>query len=86
MTAIKIAVFSSLLSIVTLSWSETISTNPAANTDRENQHTVSSHQYGARAPVVKPQPQNQPPVIVVVPANGNNPSNNQPQLRRENRR
>jgi hypothetical protein len=86
MTAMKIALFSSLLGIVTLSWSETISTNPAANTDRENQHTVSSHQYGARAPVVKPQPQNQPPVIVVVPANGNNPSNNQPQLRRENRR
>lgn len=86
MSAIKIALFTSLLGIVTLSWSETISTNPAANTDRENQHTVSSHQYGARAPVVKPQPQNQPPVIVVVPANGNNPSNNQPQLRRENRR
>jgi hypothetical protein len=86
MSAMKIALFASLLGIVTLSWSETISTNPAANTDRENQHTVSSHQYGARAPVVKPQPQNQPPVIVVVPANGNNPSNNQPQLRRENRR
>lgn len=86
MSAIKIALFTSLLGIVTLTWSETISTNPAANTDRENQHTVSSHQYGARAPVVKPQPQNQPPVIVVVPANGNNPSNNQPQLRRENRR
>jgi hypothetical protein len=86
MSAMKIALFTSLLGIVTLTWSETISTNPAANTDRENQHTVSSHQYGARAPVVKPQPQNQPPVIVVVPANGNNPSNNQPQLRRENRR
>jgi hypothetical protein len=86
MSAMKIALFTSLLGIVTLSWSETISTNPAANTDRENQHTVSSHQYGARAPVVKPQPQNQPPVIVVVPANANNPSNNQPQLRRENRR
>ena len=86
MSAIKIALFTSLLGIVTLTWSETISTNPAANTDRENQHTVSSHQYGARAPVVKPQPQNQQPVIVVVPANGNNPSNNQPQLRRENRR
>jgi hypothetical protein len=86
MSAMKIALFTSLLGIVTLSWSETISTNPAANTDRENQHTVSSHQYGARAPVVKPQPQNQPPVIVVVPAKGNNPSNNQPQLRRENRR
>ncbi len=86
MSAMKIALFTSFLGIVTLSWSETISTNPAANTDRENQHTVSSHQYGARAPVVKPQPQNQPPVIVVVPANGNNPSNNQPQLRRENRR
>ncbi len=86
MSAMKIALFTSLLGIVALSWSETISTNPAANTDRENQHTVSSHQYGARAPVVKPQPQNQPPVIVVVPANGNNPSNNQPQQRRENRR
>ena len=86
MSAMKIALFTSLLGTVTLTWSETISTNPAANTDRENQHTVSSHQYGARAPVVKPQPQNQPPVIVVVPANGNNPSNNQPQLRRENRR
>jgi len=86
MSAMKIALFTSLLGIVTLSWSETISTNPAANTDRENQHTVSSHQYGARAPVVKPQPQNQQPVIVVVPANGNNPSNNQPQQRRENRR
>ncbi len=86
MSAMKIALSTSLLGIVTLTWSETISTNPAANTDRENQHTVSSHQYGARAPVVKPQPQNQPPVIVVVPANGNNPSNNQPQLRRENRR
>lgn len=86
MSSMKIALFTSLLGIVTLTWSETISTNPAANTDRENQHTVSSHQYGARAPVVKPQPQNQQPVIVVVPANGNNPSNNQPQLRRENRR
>jgi hypothetical protein len=86
MSAMKIALFSSLLGIVTLSWSETISTNPAANTDQANQHTVSSHQYGARAPVVKRQPQTQPPVIVVVPANGNNPSNNQPQLRRENSR
>ena len=86
MSAMKVALFTSLLGIVTLTWSETISTNPTANTDRENQHTVSSHQYGARAPVVKPQPQNQPPVIVVVPTNGNNPSNNQPQLRRENRR
>ena len=86
MSSMKIALFTSLLGIVTLTWSETISTNPAANTDRENQHTVSSHQYGARAPVVKPPPQNQQPVIVVVPANGNNPSNNQPQLRRENRR
>jgi hypothetical protein len=86
MSAMKIALFSSLLGIVTLSWSETISTNPAANTDQANQHTVSSHQYGARAPVVKRQPQNQPPVIVVVPANGNNPSNNQPQQRRENSR
>jgi len=82
MSAMKIALFTSLLGIETLTWSETISTNPAANTDRENQHTVSSHQYGARAPVVKPQPQTQPPVIVVVPANGNNPSNNQPQQRR----
>ena len=86
MSAMKIALFSSLLGIVTLSCSETISTNPAANTDQANQHTVSSHQYGARAPVVKPQPQNQPPVIVVVPANGNNPSINQPQQRRDNRR
>jgi len=82
MSVMKIALFTSLLGIVTLSWSETISTNPAANTDRENQHTVSSHQYGARTPVVKRQPQTPPPVIVVVPANGNNPSNNQPQQRR----
>jgi hypothetical protein len=86
MSAMKIALFSSLFGIVTLSWSETISTNPAANTDKANQHTVSSHQYGARAPVVKRQAQTQPPVIVVVPASGINPSNNQPQLRRENRR
>jgi hypothetical protein len=86
MSAMKIALFTSLLGIVTLTWSETISTNPAANTDQANQHTVSSHQYGARAPVVKPQPQTQPPVIVVAPTNSNNPSNNQPQQRRDNRR
>ncbi len=90
MSQIKIILIFVLWQLASLSNAETISTNPAANTDQANQHTVSSHQYGARAPVVKPQPQNQPPVIVVVPANGNNPSNNssinQPQQRREYRR
>lgn len=86
MSKISITLMAALLGIVNVSFAETISTNPAANTDQANQHTVSSHQYGARAPVVKPQPQNQPPVIVVVPANSNNPSNNQLQQRRENRR
>ena len=86
MSQIKIMLIFVLWQLASLSNAETISTNPAANTDQANQHTVSSHQYGARAPVVKPQPQNQPPVIVVVPANGNNPSINQPQQRREYRR
>jgi len=86
MLLIKIVLIFTLFGILGLNYAETISTNPAANTDQANQHTVSSHQYGARAPVVKPQPQSQPPVIVVAPTNSNNPSNNQSQQRRENRR
>lgn len=81
MSPIKIALFSSVFGIVGSSHAETISTNPAANTDQANQHTVSSHQYGARTKVVKPQPPMQPPVVVVTPAD-----NNLPQQRRDLRK
>lgn len=72
-----------LCQLASLGYAETISTNPAANTDQANQQTVSSHQYGARAPVVQPQPPIQPPVVVVVPSSTNN---NPPQQRRDHRR
>jgi len=83
MSQIKIMLISVSWQLASFSYAETISTNPAANTDQANQQTVSSHQYGARAPVVKPQPQTRPPVVVVVPGNNNN---NLPQQRGEHRR
>ena len=83
MSLVKIILIAVSCQLANLGYAETISTNPAANTDQANQQTVSSHQYGARAPVVKPQPPIQPPVVVVAPTSNNN---NPPQQRRDNRR
>jgi hypothetical protein len=82
MSLVKIILIAVLCQLASLGYAETISTNPAANTDQANQQTMNSHQYGARAPVVKPQPPIQPPVVVVAPSN----NNNRPQQRRDNRR